>query len=266
MPQHDRHVEPAAALRELHELRGGIDHLAYLGRGSANPHWRLRANGRDLIWRQFGHASLAPGADRARERAAHQAIAGRRWAPQLIAELPGVGMLFEASPGRHPDPALLTAAERAGLIDAVIECWSLPCPLTALDYGALIDDYVRRAGPHAAARELGATLADACRSWPHAGFCLVHHDLHAGNLLLSEDGWILLDWEYAARGHPGLDAAALDALLGLTPSERRRLDSAATGHVGPFDRAALAQWRAGLDTLWEFARQGDETECAACRR
>lgn len=264
MLQHDRHVEPAPALRAL---VGDIESLEYLGRGSANPHWRVRAHGRWLVWRQFGEARLAPGANRAREAAAHRAIAGRPWAPRLLAEVPGVGMLFEASPGVSPaDPDTLTDTARARLIEAVIECWSLPCALPALDYAALIQDYVRLAGSHAAARELGATLRDACGSWSHTGFCLVHHDLHAGNLLLSDADWTLLDWEYAARGHPGLDAVALDALLGLTPSERQRLDSAATRHIGPFDWAALAHWRAGLDTLWHFARQADEMACAAWRR
>lgn len=268
MLQHDRHVEatpePASALRELIGDSVRLESIEYLGCGSANPHWRVRANGRDMVWRQFGDAALAPGADRAREAAAHRAIAGRSWAPHLIAEVPGVGMLFEASPGRHPDPRTLTPAERTRLIEAVIECWSLPCPLPVLDYVELIEDYVQRAGAHDDARRLGVQLQAACRNWPSGGpsggFCLVHHDLHAGNLLLSHTGWTLLDWEYAARGHPGLDAAALDLLLDLAPLERQQLEAAAARHVGPLDWAALTEWRAGLDALWHFARGRDESE------
>lgn len=268
MLQHGRHVEPtpsptpdpAPALRALIGDGGPLETFEYLGCGSANPHWRVRANGRDMVWRQFGDAALAPGADRAREAAAHRAIAGRSWAPHLIAEVPGVGMLFEASPGRHPDAHALAPAERASLIEAVIECWSLPCPLPALDYAALVEEYVRLAGMHEDARRLGRQLQAACRNWPRGGFCLVHHDLHAGNLLLSQAGWTLLDWEYAARGHPGLDAAALDLLLVLQPLERQQLNTAAARHVGALDWAALAKWRAGLDALWHFARGRDESD------
>ncbi len=264
MLQHDRHVEatpePASALREIIGDSVRLESIEYLGCGSANTHWRVRANGRDMVWRQFGDAALAPGADRAREAAAHRAIAGRSWAPHLIAEVPGVGMLFEASPGRHPDPRTLTPAERTRLIEAVIECWSLPCPLEAIDYAALVEDYIRLAGSHDAARQLGRRLRDACRAWPRSGFCLVHHDLHAGNLLASDAGWTILDWEYAARGHPGLDAVALDALLDLEPMEHQQLEAAAARYVGPLDWAALTEWRAGLDALWHFARGRDESE------
>ncbi len=40
-------------------------------------------------------------------------------------------------------------------------------------------------------------------------FCLVHHDLHPGNLLSNEGQLIVIDWEYAGGGVPWLDAAAL---------------------------------------------------------
>lgn len=39
--------------------------------------------------------------------------------------------------------------------------------------------------------------------------CLVHHDLHPGNLLSNAGQLIIIDWEYAGLGMPWLDAAAL---------------------------------------------------------
>ena len=39
--------------------------------------------------------------------------------------------------------------------------------------------------------------------------CLVHHDLHPGNLLNNEGQLIVIDWEYAGQGTPWLDGAAL---------------------------------------------------------
>ncbi|WP_028469439.1 phosphotransferase [Neptunomonas japonica] len=41
--------------------------------------------------------------------------------------------------------------------------------------------------------------------------CLVHHDLHKGNLLNNEGQLVVIDWEYAGMGSPWLDAASLVA-------------------------------------------------------
>jgi thiamine kinase len=50
---------------------------------------------------------------------------------------------------------------------------------------------------------------------PDIGECLVHHDLHTGNLLWGH-GLTLIDWEYAGRGNPWLDYATLERDIGLS--------------------------------------------------
>ncbi|WP_293268520.1 phosphotransferase [Neptunomonas sp.] len=47
--------------------------------------------------------------------------------------------------------------------------------------------------------------------------CLVHHDLHKGNLLSSAGQLIIIDWEYAGLGTPWLDAAALVSEFLVSP-------------------------------------------------
>lgn len=50
---------------------------------------------------------------------------------------------------------------------------------------------------------LTAAAAIDAADWP-AVIC--HHDLVPENILVTADGLIILDWEYAALGHPALDA------------------------------------------------------------
>ena len=50
---------------------------------------------------------------------------------------------------------------------------------------------------------LTAAAAIDAADW-HAVIC--HHDLVPENILVTADGLIVLDWEYAALGHPALDA------------------------------------------------------------
>ena len=49
---------------------------------------------------------------------------------------------------------------------------------------------------------LSAATAVDNSAWP-AVIC--HHDLVPENIIITGDGLVLLDWEYAAMGHPALD-------------------------------------------------------------
>lgn len=44
-------------------------------------------------------------------------------------------------------------------------------------------------------------------NWQNSGWkpVLCHHDLKGKNLVNKDDDWLLLDWEYAAMGHPAID-------------------------------------------------------------
>lgn len=74
--------------------------------------------------------------------------------------------------------------------------------------------------------------------------CLVHHDVHAGNLILGPQGYTLVDWEYAGRGFQGLDQMALNRYCRIKTTRYTR------------QQKLLAELRAWADTLWWLIRSG----------
>ena len=67
---------------------------------------------------------------------------------------------------------------------------------------------------------------------------ICHHDLVPENIIINDRGVFILDWEYAAIGHPGLDRLRLSGLI-----DDATLDEAAT--VEP-----LMQLQQAIDQLW----------------
>jgi thiamine kinase-like enzyme len=94
---------------------------------------------------------------------------------------------------------------------------------------------------------LTAAAAIDAGDWP-AVIC--HHDLVPENILVTADGLIVLDWEYAALGHPALDA--------LRFHETDLQSSCVDMGVGP-DRLheslkPLAILLRGMDDLWSLVQ------------
>lgn len=97
------------------------------------------------------------------------------------------------------------------------------------------------------------------------GDALSHGDLHPGNIILTEDGPVLIDWSKAARGAPAADAVRSEMLLRFAPGPREGWAASALrdaagkwyGHLyrqaGGADRAAMDAWRGLVALAW--ARQ-----------
>jgi thiamine kinase len=88
---------------------------------------------------------------------------------------------------------------------------------------------------------LSAAAAIDNSVWP-AVIC--HHDLVPENIILTANGLILLDWEYAAMGHPALD------YLRLYQSDLRSISL-------PYDDDTLMQLQVvqrGMDDLWTLVQ------------
>ena len=126
-----------------------------------------------------------------------------------------------------------------------------------------------------AAALVGAIVAELPTGGP---IVLCHGDLHPGNVVLTDDGPMLVDWFDAGRGDPLADvarstlliapdadgAAAPAHLIGGDLALRRRLVGAFLAARGDLDEERLARWRAvmaiariaegvassGLDGLW----------------
>jgi aminoglycoside phosphotransferase (APT) family kinase protein len=120
---------------------------------------------------------------------------------------------------------------------------------------SMLDDLASR--PHRV--RAGATLLADLHNWLHRltppdelplderygpGPTLVHGDLHPGNLLLTDDGPVVIDWSNACRGPAGADVAVAWLLLGgadaPVPAWQRPL-------VVSLRRAFLRWFLAGVD-------------------
>ena len=268
------------ALLATHYIDAG--QITFLGMGTGNPHWLIATASGHYVWRQFSQTN--PGVDREREMAVMQAIQGQHWAPELIGVLPGEGLLMREAPGKtmtvmQQDGMTLTDRQRTLILQAVIDCWqireALPlCNLPSCSYADLIQQYAQLARQNVfsanefnaeefSAEELNVEQINAlseallheCADWPTAEVCLTHHDLHPGNLLLTEDHCTLIDWEFASLGNPWLDAVMLDQMLTLTPAEKQQLEVALVHYPLPPLTSkqpwkALGHWKARFDQLW----------------
>jgi thiamine kinase len=218
----------------------------FMAEGTGNSHWLLNTPSGSLVWRQFGQA---PGSDHSRETLLLQQLQIHAWVPRLIKSFPS-GLLLEQVPGQHPVTPLLNPPQRERLLQLVKELWQQPCDLPALNYEDLLFDYWQRTGYASPLQPLLEKLCKAVASWP-ALTQLTHHDLHAGNLLLENGQWVLLDWEYAAPGNPWIDAAALDRWLILSDTEKSQLAAALPELPGADPWQEMMAWLEGLDQLWQ---------------
>ncbi len=232
------------------------DHLApiqsmqFLGQGSRNRHWRLHTAEQVYIWREFG--VTPPGANRQLELQVLQTLQSKPWAPQLELCLPE-GVLFVADANAVPMPNTLNPQQRQQLLQAVLALWQHPFNAAPNDYIQLIHDYAALAGP--TYDYLAEQLLDGCCHWQPEDFCLIHQDLHPGNLLITDQGIQLIDWEYAMRGNPWIDAVALQHMLELSPAERQLLETQLPDLACHDPWQVMGRWLTQLDSLWQAAQK-----------
>ena len=62
---------------------------------------------------------------------------------------------------------------------------------------------------------------------------LCHHDLVPENIIETAQGLVVLDWEYAAMGHPEIDSLAIG------------------NPISESEKETLVVWRDGINQLWE---------------
>lgn len=222
----------------------------FMAAGTGNDHWLLHTQAGELVWRQFG---TAPGSSHPREASLLQQLQPQDWAPRLLLACPQ-GLLMHRAPGQHPQARQLTPVQRQQLMQLLIQLWQQPCDLPTQDYRQLLQDYWQGGGQPTELQALVTQLDAEAARWPATSQRLTHHDLHGGNLLLADNRWTLLDWEYAAPGNPWIDAVSLDRFLPLTPSEKHQLQAALPdlGHTDPWH--VMHEWLNGLDQLWHQAR------------
>ena len=184
--------------------------------GLTNRNYRLYAPGhpQDLLLRIHHPASERLGIDRAAERMILAEVArhgiGR---PALYWDPANRFTVFPWLEGRSWTPAdFADASQRQRLWPLMARMAELRLDLPRRRYHAYLCRYwqqLARANAvtpdlHRAWQDFEPRLQAFDRADWRAG--LVHHDLVPANVLDSGRRLVLIDWEYAAIGHPGIDA------------------------------------------------------------
>jgi len=230
--------------------------MAYAG--TTNALFSAQLDGRPVLLRVNAPDDVAFGVDRAAEARLLEAIGGSPWAPEVLAIDPALGWLvmpcyvavYPAAEGTPAPDALLAA-----VTDWQQRSWSLE----PIRYDTLLARY-RDALPHLKDHPVDQ-LARAISALPALAPTLVHHDLHAGNLLFTTDGVKVLDWEYGGVGNPWFDLAALHQRFGFDARRLHALPCTASLSPVAFGQGLrLAEEISGLlDGLWYHVRRPDRT-------
>lgn len=180
------------------------------------------------------------GVDRQREQQLLIALADQPWAPTPVS-INDQWLLTPWYEGEVPPSA--EQADLAWLTRALSAVQAVEISGTALN----IADQIRhlcRYWP-----DLPATFSTALRQHcDHyqlpSRLTLCHHDWHPGNLMTTAEGWVLLDWEFAALGDPAMDLAAVCSGFALTQTQGQQL-----AEVMDISRERLLQAQAMMAAL-----------------
>lgn len=218
--------------------------------GSANRCYEIEAGDRRLVLR-IGAAGAAPyGIDRDAEALALGAASRAGLAPVLHWRDAAADVaLFDYVEGARLAAGTLEDETLAELLRALADVHALEAGVPVRHYGAYYLGCLRQAIdaahlPAATTRRLAAVTEATPTT-------LVHHDPGPDNVIFTERGAILLDWEYAARGCPTFDYATVvtdwqvsaDIVAKETDTSRALLDDACELYVELCD-----WWARGLES------------------
>ena len=183
--------------------------------GTTNQLYSGRYNEESVVLR-LNTAKKVLGVCRQREEQVLKLISNQAWAPDVLQQ--------QMSDQSQPGWLLIKYYEAlvdTPIIDlhfnllACVSDWQQIKNIPAFDYQALWNGYQQKIDNMGNVPQ-AQMLLKSIRALMHelediygVDNCLVHHDLHPGNLLISSEQLIIIDWEYAGLGTPWLDAAAL---------------------------------------------------------
>lgn len=195
-----------------------------------------------------------------RERAANVAVAGTVPAPRMLwsadagdcllmgFEYIEGGRRADLSPASPDLPGVLKALSRIGGPGGTL-------PPVAANLEVLQEKAAALLGKRLDGSQWGM-YADALNALPASaleGDTLLHYDLHAGNLLVTDNATYVIDWSFACRGAAWIDAAMLVPRLievGHTPAQAEALMAAL-----PAWESVPADALTGLAALWTMFRE-----------
>ena len=176
--------------------------------GLTNRCWRIIAqDGRSYVWRPISPVSHAYGISRVREYRLLESLAESHFTP-MPAFLNDHGLLVEWIDGDIVDSPI-HEFELVGMLARIhsVDVRNKPIPL--FSYTAKVDGYWYQLDAGLKDEEY-ETLYNEWRELPVISPvepALCHLDLGAYNLITTEDGLKVIDWEYAGVGDPRMDLA-----------------------------------------------------------
>lgn len=212
--------------------------FAPLSGGLTNQNYRLTVAGGTYVLRIAAENGHALGLDRMVEYQVHQHMAQAGLVPAVLYHDPQERYwLRHYQVGEHLSPssvdhltlcALAQVFQRVHAQPVLPDLPRLRVIDKAAQYWAMIQARVAQCGSVEDMRVWQA-LASQCQQQiqtmllPSTPLVICHLDPIADNWLHTEQGWQLLDWEYAAAAHPLLDLASLSLYLNLSSDQQQTL-------------------------------------------
>ena len=261
----------------------GSSNSIFLGRlnqnNTPNQYPRLPST---VILRINAPAKDTPGVIRSREAAIIDKVQAYPWAPQIIANKPEQGwcLMHHYSPLEtyKNEPEHLPNKYLKQLLAAVdkLQAISVNSDDLRMGYHQLLNETylpIALKRRDTLAQTSIQSIKDDLAALPQLTPCLVHHDIHMGNLVLSKcslsaqalSKLVILDWEYAAIGNPWFDASCLSRYLSIPKQDIHQLKLFKVLDRTTFE---LALERANsmaetLEELWYWAREEEITTSRA---
>jgi aminoglycoside phosphotransferase (APT) family kinase protein len=227
VPQATSAFGPAAALDPEPTLGFALTHvpgylpgrpdvaITRLAGGSVNHSYRVSTPAGEYVLRLSPQTDAWLVTDRKVERELHARAAAEGIAPRIVhADEQDRWLITEFIEGRLWSAADFAAADSLALLAQTLRrLHGLQAPARGrFDLLSALGAYVQRIRP--ADARLQTYLEEAARAWPASGApdrraTIVHHDLHASNVIETRCGLMLIDWECAAVSDPLLDVACV---------------------------------------------------------
>jgi thiamine kinase-like enzyme len=260
--------ELAAVIAAVPEWRTHEPTVTPIEAGRTNRNFRVEVGGAAFFLRLSDEETALLGIDRTAEYEAAIDAAAAGIAPEVVARIPELDCLITAwVPG---EPLAEGDMEQEGVLADVAHVVRtihagprLPC---TFDPFRIVEDY------RLVAQERGVRIPDAFgpalerahlieEAFAEAPFpeCPCHNDLLADNFLRGQDGFWLVDYEYAGMGDPFFDLGNLSINNGLSGASQEALLGMMFDEVTDGHRARLQLMRIMSDfreAMWGVVQQG----------
>lgn len=186
--------------------------LCKLENGLTNESWLVDSSAGKSVLRISNRESEILGIDRGREAYILKKLAGCSFFPEVFYQNPVKGILVTGfCEGQVYTANNLPEKYQRSLAEKIAAFQQCPIDLPPFNYSSYLEKYWQKALEkdavkpdwHVAWRCFFSQLESFQNSnWNPV---LTHHDLQGDNIIVNKDGLCILDWEYAAKGHPAFD-------------------------------------------------------------